>query len=604
MQRTRALIAFAFLILGTWSIGPGQTTEPPVNLMLSTMPAGKDPQRYPGYVEPKYKETEQRSLYLTMRDGVKIAIDVVLPKPLAAGEKLPTIMHMTRYWRSNQGDKPGLFFPGHGYAEVFVDARGTGASFGVWRAPFSQDEVKDYGEVVNWIIKQSWSNGKVGATGNSYEGNTALWLTVSMNPAVRAVIPRHFEFDVFSETPYPGGMFSDWMVKKWDEGNHQLDNNPGVTLVDEDTDQHLYREATRLRAQNLEVYAAARQTTFRDDRAFGVSLDEVSLHSYISQIQKSRAAINSWGGWFDASTADAVIRSFTTLSNYQRAVIGPWNHGGGQNASPYQNDQAARVMLGYELLRFFDHYLKDIDTGIDPRKLLYYFTVGEAKWKTTATWPLPQAKPTRWYLSEGNALSSSAPNASAGEDSYQINFEATTGEKNRWHTQVGGQVSYPNRANEDKKLLAYTAAPLNADTEITGYPVVDLFVTSTASDGAFFVYLEDVDEQGVVTYVTEGELRALHRKISADTPPYKFAVPYHSFKKQDAMPLVPGQIAELKFALQPISVLIKKGHRLRIAVAGADKDSFARIPETGAPTIKLVRNKQNASWIELPVIPR
>src|SRR5258708_2892476 len=125
-----------------------------VNLMLSTMPAGKDPQRYKGYLEPKYKEFEQRSLYLTMRDGVKIAVDIVLPKPLAADERLPAIMNMTRYWRSHQGDKPGTWFPSHGYAHVLVDARGTGASFGIWRAPFSQDEIKDYGEVVNWIVKQ------------------------------------------------------------------------------------------------------------------------------------------------------------------------------------------------------------------------------------------------------------------------------------------------------------------------------------------------------------------------------------------------------------------------------------------------------------------
>src|SRR5436190_18215234 len=75
------------------------------NLMLSTMPAGKDPQRYKGYAEPKYKEFEQRSLYLTMRDGVKIAVDIILPMPLPADEKLPAIMSMTRYWRSQQGSK-------------------------------------------------------------------------------------------------------------------------------------------------------------------------------------------------------------------------------------------------------------------------------------------------------------------------------------------------------------------------------------------------------------------------------------------------------------------------------------------------------------------
>src|SRR5580765_5319957 len=314
MQRTIVLIACLLLSAGGWAICVSQTADRPVNLMLSRMPAGKDPQRYPGYVEPKYTELERHSLYLTMRDGVKIAVDVVLPKPLAPADKIPAIMHMTRYWRSNQADKPAPFFPSHGYAQVFVDARGTGASFGIWRAPFSPDEIKDYGEVVNWIVKQPWSNSKVGATGNSYEGNTSLWLTVTMNPAVKAVIPRHFEFDEFPETPYPGGVFTDWMVKTWSQGNYQLDNNPGVTLVEEDTDKHLYNEAIKLRAQNLDVYAAARQTTFRDDRLFGFGLDELSLHSYIPQIQKSNAAINSWGGWFDASTADAVIRSFMSLS--------------------------------------------------------------------------------------------------------------------------------------------------------------------------------------------------------------------------------------------------------------------------------------------------
>src|SRR5215813_5500757 len=575
-----------------------------VNLLLSTMPAGKDPQRYKGYLPPKYTEFEQRSIYLTMRDGVKIAVDVVLPKALPANEKLPALMNMTRYWRSRAGDQPGTFFPSHGYAHVLVDARGTGASFGIWRAPFSQDEIKDYGEVANWIVKQPWSNGNVGAYGNSYGGNTALWLATTMNAAVKAVIPRHFEFDEFSETPYPGGVFSDWMIKTWSEGNRQLDTNPGVKLIDEDRDQEQYREATKQRSQNIDVYAAALKTTFRDDREFGVSIDDVSLHSYIPQIEKSGVAINSWGGWYDAGTADAVIRSFLSLSNYQRAIVGPWNHGGTQNASPFQTAESKRVMQGYEWLRFFDHYLKGIDTGLDSEKLFYYFTVGEERWKTTKVWPIAGTRMVRWYLDEGNTLSKNPPIAASGADTYTINFDATTGDKNRWHTQVGGQVVYPDRAEEDKKLLTFTSAPFDSDTEVTGYPVIDLLVTSTASDGAFLVYLEDFDEKGVVTYLTEGALRALHRKISTETPPYKLLVPYHSFKQKDAMPLVPGQIAELKFGLQPTSVLIKKGHRLRIAIAGADKNTFARIPAQGTPTISVARNNKNPSCIEWPLISR
>ena len=597
------LAVLALLLLFATSVA-AQSSEQPINLLLSTKPAGQDPQRYPGYVEPKYKEFEQRSIYLTMRDGVKIAVEVVLPKALPANEKVPAGMVMTRYWRAKQGQQPVTWFASHGYAHVSVDARGTGASFGVWRAPFSQDEIKDYGEVVNWIVKQPWSNGKVGAFGNSYNGNTALWLTTTMNPAVKAVIPRHFEFDEFSESPFPGGVLTDWVIKTWNDGNRQFDTNPGVKLVDEDTDQSLYRSAIKQRAENIDVYAAALKTTFRDDRGFGVSIDDISLHSYQQQIEKSGAAIYSWGGWFDASTADAVIRSFMTLANNQRAIVGPWNHGANQNASPYQTPSSQRVMQAYEWVRFFDYHLKGIDTRLDSGKLFYYFTLGEEKWKTTKTWPVAGTKMVRWFLAEGNTLTTSAPVAAAGADSYAVNFEATSGEKNRWHTQVGGPVFYPDRAEEDKKLLTYTSAPLEADMEITGHPIIDLFVTSTASDGAFFVYLEDIDEKGVVTYVTEGVLRALHRKISTEAPPYKMLVPYHSFKSKDAMPLVPGQVAELKFGLQPISVLIKKGHRLRIAIAGADKGTFARIPEQGSPTITVARNQRNQSSIELPVIMR
>src|SRR4029079_16030062 len=125
----------------------------------------------------------------------------------------------------------------------------------------------------------------------------------------------------------------------------------------------------------------------------------------------------------------------------------------------------------------------------------------------TDRWPVAGTKMTRWYLAESGTLSAKAPVAASGADTYQINFDATTGAKNRWQTQNGGgQVAYPDRAEEDRKLLTFTSPVFDADTEITGYPVVNLLVTSTATDGAFFAYFEDVDERGMVTYITEGEL--------------------------------------------------------------------------------------------------
>jgi putative CocE/NonD family hydrolase len=233
---------------------------------------------------------------------------------------------------------------------------------------------------------------------------------------------------------------------------------------------------------------------------------------------------------------------------------------------------------------------------------LFYFTIGEERWKVTDRWPVASTQMTAWYFNENNFLARKALAGKSDEDRYTINFEATTGSKNRWHTQVGGEVVYSDRAEEDKKLLTYTSNPLEADVEITGHPIVSLFITSTHTDGVFFVYLEEVDEKGKVTYLTEGELRALHRRVSNEQT--KLPVPYHTFLKKDAMPLVPGELAELKFGLQPISVLVKKGHRLRVAIAGHDKDTFIRIPAEGTPTIAVQRNSRGLSMIELPVIKR
>ncbi len=80
--------------------------------------------------------------------------------------------------------------------------------------------------------------------------------------------------------------------------------------------------------------------------------------------------------------------------------------------------------------------------------------------------------------------------------------------------------------------------------------------------------------------------------------------PYHSFKKRDAKPLVPGEVTELTFGLLPTSVLIEKGHRLRIAIAGHDKDTFARIPAEGTPVWTVQRNSVYASHVDLPMRER
>ena len=130
-------------------------------------------------------------------------------------------------------------------------------------------------------------------------------------------------------------------------------------------------------------------------------------------------------------------------------------------------------------------------------------------------------------------------------------------------------------------------------------PVLHLLCRSTATDGHFFVYLETVDPDGRVRLLTEGQLRAWHRKVADNSPPYHFFGPYHSLMEKDGERLVPGELTEISFDLLPLSVLLKQGQRIRIAIAGADKDTFKPIVGCEAPQITVERN---ASYIDLPVV--
>ena len=162
-------------------------------------------------------------------------------------------------------------------------------------------------------------------------------------------------------------------------------------------------------------------------------------------------------------------------------------------------------------------------------------------------------------------------------------------------------VHYGDRAEADKRLLTYTSKPLHQAVEITGHPVIYLQMSSTQSDGAVIVYLEEVAPDGTVTMLTEGGLRLIHRKVSSETPPYPVFGPYHTFEKKDAMPMQPGERTEIGFDLLPLSVRVKKGHALRVAIAGHDKDCFERLPPSGEQTYVINRNADATSYIEIPV---
>ena len=202
---------------------------------------------------------------------------------------------------------------------------------------------------------------------------------------------------------------------------------------------------------------------------------------------------------------------------------------------------------------------------------------------------LPETPGRRGITSPGNRLEPRAPvTVDPTFDQYQVRYDTGTGTNTRWDTVFGrGNPEFPDRREQDTKLLTYDTTPLLDDTEVTGHPILTLHVSSTRSDGQFFAYLEDVFPDGKVIQITEGCLRAIHRKLSDAKPPYEMAVPYRTYKQADATPLVPGQVSELKFDLLPTSYVFRKSHQVRVSLAGADKDHF-RLPEGPPATSSLL----------------
>ncbi|HEY2305238.1 MAG TPA: CocE/NonD family hydrolase, partial [Streptosporangiaceae bacterium] len=156
-----------------------------------------------------------RSLYVPMPDGVRLAVDVWLPPGTTAGDRLPTVLETDRYWRAraytggmknNPNYQIALPWNRRGYAYVFADLRGTGASFGTLTAELGSAMIADVGPLADWIAAQPWSNGRVGVTGVSYSGDTAMLSLALRNPHITAAAPISYDFDPYEDLARPGGI--------------------------------------------------------------------------------------------------------------------------------------------------------------------------------------------------------------------------------------------------------------------------------------------------------------------------------------------------------------------------------------------------------------
>lgn len=569
---------------------------------------------------PPVVGTVRQSRYVPAEDETPLALDIFLPENLGEGERLPTVLFSTRYWRGKKGGgMPAELetWSARGYAVVTLDVRGTGASYGRWTIPYTENEARDIGHIAHWIVGQSWSDGKVVTTGNSYPGTTSLMSPAFGAPAIQAIIPRFSDFDMYNDLLYPGGVPARRLIADWGALVKNLDlNKPvdGATVrpIDGDKGDALLNAAIAEHKAVASNFAdAVDLVTYKDQKIKefdNLSFADGGVYSLGDPISASGTPILGWGSWYDAGIAQGMVNRFNNWRNPQISIIGPWTHGARADADPFKPVNAeltpskelqTRINVCFAELALSGDFAKGGETS----RILYY-VVGADEWRSTHAWPVKGASPKRYNLLAHGRLGASTTGERA-VDAYTVNFSATTGLENRWMTQIGvPDIDYGDRAAADRLLLTYTSEPLEKTVEMTGQGMVRLLASSNQTDGNFIVYLEDVAPDGRVTYITEGQLRAIHRNLSKASPPYRTTYPYRSFSTADASPLVPGEMVELEFPLHPISAVFQKGHRIRIAIAGADKDTFLQIPREpeGDVTIRMAVGGANRSYVELPVI--
>lgn len=560
------------------------------------------PGRYRGYSEPIYPDGHQlSSQYVAMRDGVELAMDLYRPKQADGSvvtEPLPVVwMHTPynrRYFSATAGAERGLTgetYPGtaarlvqYGYVVAVVDFRGLYASYGTNKA-YNRGEWLDAArfdayDVTEWLAAQPFSTGEIGMWGCSATGGSQLQAATTAPPHLKAIFPMSCEFDAYSFA-VPGGMAPPKGTPT------RLPTGPSSPAmrdalaepVDGDADRKKLMEAI---AQHASGVDNAGYVPFRDSVAENFPEQwwlKSSPHTYLADIQRSGVALYLAANWDEGATKHGAFFTFNNLTNPAKLIVGPSTHCAWTDVK-----NTTGFDLVTEELRFFDHWLKGVQNGVMDEPRVFYYTYNAPKgreWAASAQWPLANERRRSYYFAAVHAMTGVPPSSPSGKDEFVVRYDTTP-------------------ENMLETGLYYETPELSVDVQITGHPAINLWVTSTATDGDFIATLQDLAPDGTAkSYNTHGRLRASNRKI-ADPPYNNLELPWHPSNEADAMPLVPGEPTEISFELLPISMIVKKGHRIRVVLTFASPATPQLSP---APTVAILRDAMHRSSLSLPIIP-
>jgi putative CocE/NonD family hydrolase len=572
-----------------------------------------------------------RDVAMTTRDGVTLRADVYRPD---SPGRFPVLLSRLPYDKS-QRRRPGDIdvFVDHGYVVIMQDTRGRFASGGEEYYPLAC-EAQDGYDAVEWAAGLPYADGKVGTMGQSYLGATQYLLAPTRPPHLEASFPvsapADFHqcwvyhsggaFELGWQIPYAVLMARDTIARKgltetlWPQLERLL--APAPTPWAPPLSDEAYRRLPLITWADLLRPVAAYLTDYLRQPEDGPAWWKLSVERQHAQIDVPMYHVTSWYDIFlhggIANFCGLRARAMTDKARAaQKLLIGPWAH-----LFPYTSPTstgtgdadfgpAALVGLHEIQLRWFDHWLKGMDTGILEEPPVRIFVMGDNRWRDEREWPLARTRYTPYYFHSGGRANTARgdgildPRPPADEPADYFVYDPTdpvpTRGGNTLILAMGVQDQRSVEARHD--VLVYTSGTLCESLEVTGPVSVTLHAASTAPDTDFTAKLVDVQPDGRAFNVADGIVRARYRDARASPAP-----------------LVPDAVTSFTIDLWATSYVFAPGHRLRVEISSSNFPRFDRNLNTGEDQATGTRmqtarqtvfhDRRHPSHVVLPVIPR
>lgn len=477
-----------------------------------------------------------------MPDGCRLSARVW--RPTDANETpVPVILEYLPY-RKRDGTiaRDSLthpYFAQRGYACVRVDMRGNGDSQGIMEDEYTEQELSDGEAVIAWLAAQPWCNGSVGMMGISWGGFNGLQLAERAPDALKAVITLCSTVDRYADDiHYKGGCLLNenmgWGSTMWAYSSRP----PDPMLVGDD-----WRDMWLQRLQ-AEPYLPITWLNHQTRDAYWRHGSVCENYGGI------RAAVLAVGGWGDAYK-NAVPQLVEHLSAPVKGIVGPWVH-------KYPHFAAPEPRIGFlqEALRWWDRWLKGIDTGVenDPAYSVYlmdgvrpqtWYEHRPGRWVNEPDWPMgPMLQ--QFQFATNNQL---ADTATALADIVASPQDCGMDGGEYCAIWLGPEQPGDQRA-DDAKSLCYTSGPMETDVDIIGAPTVTITFQSDQPQAQIAVRLNHIHADGAATRITYGVMNLTH-------------LAGHDQVRE----LEPGKTYQVDVALDHIAYRLPQGDRLRVSVS-------------------------------------